>query len=159
MIKKREMEKLADQFDSSPKNSKIKNKAQKEHFLASLEYLRISNDIVKKISEKTSNKFEDEINKLETRYNDWYNGTDELMERFYDSRSKLDEIDAKGMESFSPEEILAITGPAKKMLKEIEEKNALGKVISKDLQILSSKISIMTEGFDSLIEFLDGNRY
>lgn len=68
MIKKREMNKLAHEFDDSPKNAELKNNSQREYVESCIEYLRASNQIVRKISEEAFNKFEDEINEFEINF-------------------------------------------------------------------------------------------
>lgn len=157
MIKKREMRNLAREFDSSPKNTELKNKTQKEYIDACINYLRSSNDIVRKISGPIANKFEDEINKFEKEFSLWSDPTDDLIKKFYKSSEKLNAAISKP-ENYSVDKMNDISKEARKNIEKIREKNKAAEQIGKNLTILASKIQNMTDGFDSLIEFIDGNR-
>ena len=163
--KKREMHDLTLQFDYSEKNQEIQNRALSEYIQSTFDFVRASNDIVKRISEKRKNEFEDEINSIEKELSELLESVISAGKESYELETKAQELMSKMYDIKNEDdrkEILSEVEKARKKLNQMlnqskKQKEKVHELIG-DMNNLALKISIMTEGFDSLIEFLDGNR-
>jgi len=169
MNKKNEMYSLSKQFEASAQNLTIKHETVKEATMARLEFIRASNDMVRKISEKRSLEFEDKINKLERDLFDLIKEQNDMEFQIVDRKKIRHENEDRLQKIMTGEpskkeidslkkRLISQQENAEKNIKIAEgylnrasEINTRGKEIEKE-------IIIITESFDFLIDFLDGEK-
>ena len=156
---------LAIKFEASLKNDNLRHDTMKDYTNAMFDSMHASNDFIKKISEKASNEFEDQINKLHKDFllfDDSFRGFTKIH---YETKSKIDEINLKMNKAINSEDIKLI----KKELSPLSDittkqmkdnKNEIERLEKLDVEIneLYKKMEFMIDGFNSIIDFLDGNR-
>jgi len=156
---------LARKFDSSLKNDNLRHDTMKDYTNAMFEYLHASNDLIKKISEKASNEFEDQINKLHKDFLVFDDSSRNFTKINYETKRKIEEINSKMNEVVNSEDIELIKkelSPLRHITDKLdgENKNDQKKVGELEIELteLSKKIKFMIDGFDSIIDFLEGTR-
>ena len=169
MNKKNEMHALSKQFENTTKNIPIKHNTASDATLARIEYVRSSNDMVRKISEKRGLEFEDEINKLErdlfalikeqkerdiqrVEYVKREGESEVQLKKLMAKELSKNEIDSLKKELNSQKEI------SKRNLKIAEDHLKRALEINDRGKRIEEQISTMTESFDSIIDFLDGEK-
>jgi len=137
----------------------------KDYVNAMFDYLHASNDLINKISEKVSNEFEDQINKLHKVFLRFDGRCRNFNKIHYKTISKLEEIKSKMNRVLNRKDIELIGNELSPLVqipdKQFEEiKNDKKEVQELDIELteLSKKIKFMIEGFDSILDFLEGNR-